>query len=52
MSMTAGSRVLPVVIDAITSRAAMANSFPFLTGLCEKERTGARSFALLSGTHK
>jgi hypothetical protein len=52
MSMMARSRVLSVVIGAIASRAKMANSFPFLTGLCEKERIAACSFELLSGTHK
>ena len=52
MSMMAGLRLLPVVIDATSSCATVANSFPFLTGLCEKERIGAGSLELLSGTHK
>ena len=52
MSMMSGSRVLAVVIEPIAARAMMANFFPFLTGLCENERTCASSFRLLSGTHK
>jgi len=44
--------MLSVVIEAMATRAKMANSFPFLTGLCEKERTGAGSLKLLTGTHK
>jgi hypothetical protein len=52
MSMMVGSWLLPVVMEAVASRAKTANSFPFLTGLCEKERTGAGSFALLTSTHK
>jgi hypothetical protein len=52
MSMMPGSRLLPVVIEAMVPCGTMANSFPFLTGLCEKEQADAGSFKLLSGTHK
>jgi hypothetical protein len=52
MSIAAASRALSLVMEDVALRDDVANSFPFLTGLCEKAAPCAASFALSADTHK
>jgi len=52
MSQRAASRTQSLVMQYGLSIAAVANSFPFFTGLCEKESRCTLSLALSAVAHK
>ena len=52
MSMAAASRALNLVMLGAARPLGIMNSFPFFTGLCEKESRPAASLALSAVRHK